>query len=299
MSKKVLVLMGGFSSEREVSLVSGKGAANALKQKNYEVIEHDLTDTYSFIETLKKEKPDVVFNALHGTFGEDGAIPGLLDLLQIPYTHSSTKTSAIAMDKIITKKIAKNIGIPTPKFALYKYEELLTQTKFSYPYIIKPVEEGSSVGIYIIKSKSDLDAVKDKKRDYLAEDFISGKELTVSVLNDKALTVTELIPNVEFYDYEAKYTDGITTHELPAKIPHDIFDQALRHSLNIHKELQCNCVSRSDFRYNEKDGLQFLEINTHPGLTPLSLVPEQAKYCNISYEELCDILVNNAICKKA
>lgn len=298
MAKKIIVVMGGFSSEREVSLISGKGIAIALEKKGYNVIVHDLTNTNEFINILNQEKPAVVFNALHGTFGEDGSITGLLDLLQIPYTHSGTKTSAIAMDKVITKKIAKSIGIPTPKFKISTYKELLTQTEFNYPFIVKPIDEGSSVGIYIIKEKTDLEKIKDKEKKYIIEQFISGKELTVSVLNGKALTVTELKPNVEFYDYEAKYTDGITTHELPAKLPQNVFENALKYSLDIHNELECNTVSRSDFRYNEKDGLQFLEINTHPGMTPLSLVPEQAEYCGISYEDLCDILVKNATHKK-
>ena len=301
MSKKVLILSGGFSAEREISLISGRGVSLALRQSGYQVIEYDLTDIPSFIKELEKQKPDVVFNALHGNWGEDGEIQGLLDLLQIPYTHSGLKASAIGMDKEITKLICQTSGIKVPKGEKQTYIEFKTQgTKITMPYVIKPVSDGSSVGVYIIKSPSDLLKVdyKDSDQEILIEEYIEGKELTVSVLDGKALAVTEMRPKKNFYDYEAKYTDKMTEHILPADIPVKAYNTALNYAEKFHKILGCHSVSRTDMRYNEKDGVVVLEINTNPGMTPLSLVPEQFKYIGGSYEELCRILVEKAHCRK-
>lgn len=299
--KKVLVLKGGFSSERDVSLVSGGCIATALRSKGYEVVEHDLTDGFAFSKVLEKEKPDVVFNALHGNFGEDGEVQGFLDILQIPYTHSDVKSSVLGMNKALTKEIALKNGIKTAPDEMMTYAKFKKSgTKIKMPYVLKPQSDGSSVGVFIIKSEKDLNLVsyEDENTELLIEKYIEGRELTVSVFEDKPLSVTELKTMTEFYDYEAKYTDGITTHILPADLPEKVFKQALEDALKIHNALRCNTVSRSDFRYNEKDGLVFLEINTNPGMTPLSLVPEQAKYAGISYEDLCSRLVENAQCRK-
>lgn len=301
MSKKVLVLMGGFSAEREVSLVTGQGAAEALKKSGYEVKTFDLTDVWALVQELKDNRPDVVFNALHGNFGEDGEIQGLLDLLQIPYTHSGLMTSAVGMDKNLTKLVCQSYGIKVPlsekkTFAQFKQEG----TIITMPYVIKPVSDGSSVGVYIIREAKDLSLVDyaDEEREILIEKYIAGKELTVSVLNGKALTVTEMRPKAGFYDYKAKYTDGMTDHIIPAEIPENAFHTALRYAEKLHKALGCNTVSRTDMRYNEKDGVVVLEINTNPGMTPLSLVPEQFKHMGGSYEKLCQILVEEAKCRK-
>lgn len=301
MNKKILVVMGGMSSEREVSFVSGNNAAEALKKVGYEVVTHDLTSGEGFAKALMSEKPDIVFNALHGAVGEDGTIQGFLDLYQIPYTHSGSKASAIGMDKNITKIIAKTLNIPMAKSENITFRQFKENgTKIKIPYVVKPIDDGSSVGIFIVKNEADAKKVSysSDEKQLLVEKFIDGKELTAMVLNDKSYVVTELVAGNEFYDYEAKYTSGVTTHILPAPIPDSVAKEIQKISVKIHKAIGCKTVSRSDFRYNEKDGVIFLEVNTHPGLTPLSLVPEQAKYIGISYEELCKILVENASCKK-
>ncbi len=299
--KKVLVLKGGFSSEREVSLICGKNIVSALKTKGYDVVEHDLRDGYTFFKFLQKEKPDVVFNALYGNFGEDGEIQGFLDILQIPYTHSGVRACVLGMNKVLTKEFAIKYGIQTPPYEKLTYAEFKKRgTKFEMPYVIKPQSDGSSVGVFIVKSHQDLKKVcyEDEDRELLVEKYIPGRELTVCVLNDKPCAVTELKPKTDFYDYEAKYTDGMTMHILPADLPTDVYQRALDCALKIHRALGCNGISRSDFRYNEKDGLMFLEINVNPGMTSLSLVPEQARYVGISYEDLCSSLVEKAQCRR-
>ncbi|MBR1604890.1 MAG: D-alanine--D-alanine ligase [Alphaproteobacteria bacterium] len=298
MTKKVLVVMGGFSAEREVSLVTGKCAAEALEKWGYQVVTHDLQDGFRLVDVLKEEKPDVVFNALHGNFGEDGEIQGLLDILQIPYTHSGLKTSILGMDKNLTKAIAKANGVKIAKSETMTYAEFKKDNfTIKAPYVVKPVSDGSSVGVFIVAHDEDKKKVfyEDDSREIMVEKFVEGKELTVAVLDDKALGVTELRPKEGFYDYRAKYTDGMTQHVLPAEISEDIYETAKKYAEILHQALGCNTVSRCDFRYNEKDGVVLLEINTNPGLTPLSLVPEQAKYAGLSYEQLCAFLVENAI----
>lgn len=299
--KKVLVVKGGFSSEREVSLVSGQKVAVALQSVGYLVLEHDLTDVRAFIKAVDNFKPDVVFNALHGNFGEDGAIQGLLDMLQVPYTHSSMKASMIGMNKELTKELALANKINTATFELMTYQNFKKNgTKLKMPYVVKPSSDGSSVGVFIVQTSDDLKNIsyESENTTLIVEKYIAGRELTVSVIDDKPCAVTELKPKIDFYNYNAKYTNGATTHILPADLPEKVYRQALEDALKMHKLVGCNTVSRCDFRYNEKDGLVFLEINTNPGLTPLSLVPEQAKYVGISYQELCAKLVENAICRK-
>ena len=294
-------MMGGFSSERDVSLVSGKGAAEALKKAGYNVIAHDLKDMDKFIDVLRKEKPDVVFNALHGTFGEDGTIQGFLDMMGAPYTHSGLQASAVGMNKVLTKELCKNIGVNFVPHQVFKAKNLYSFAKsIKIPFVAKPINEGSSVGVFIVKTPKDISKIKyeNDEAKIMVEPFVEGKELTCMVLQDQAYVVTELRPKLEFYDYKAKYTSGVTEHILPAEIPEDVAETVKDYAIRAHKALGCNVVSRSDFRYNPTDGVVFLEINTHPGMTPLSLVPEQAKYAGISYEELCSILVENTVRKR-
>lgn len=298
--KKVLVIKGGFSSEREVSLVSGHEAALALQSEGFDVLEHDLTDTNALLQVLQDFKPNVVFNALHGNFGEDGEIQGFLDMLQIPYTHSGVKPSVLGMHKDLTKNIALANGITTAPFELMTYNCFKKHgTSLKMPYVVKPQSDGSSVGVFIVQTENDLQKVsyENENIELIIEKYIAGRELTVAVIDDKACAVTELKPKIDFYDYKAKYTNGVTEHILPADLPEHIYQQALSNALKIHQLLGCNTVSRSDFRYNKQDGLVFLEINTNPGLTPLSLVPEQAKYIGISYGTLCTKLVEQAACR--
>lgn len=297
MNKKVLLLYGGFSAEREVSISARKDISHALQSKNYTVVEHELTDTWQLVEVLQSTHPDVVFNGLYGNWGEDGEIQGLLDLLQIPYTHSGLKASVLGMDKYLTKLIAAHNGIKTAPAEKKHAEDYVKHgTAIDYPYVVKPVCDGSSVGVYIIKQPSDCAKIRfdNLQNEILIEKYITGRELTVMCLEGKSFAVTELKAQNEFYNYQAKYTAGMTTHILPADLPAEVTAQCCRAAETIHHALGCNTVSRSDFRYNPEDGVVFLEINTAPGMTSLSLVPEQARYAGISYADLCDKLVKNA-----
>lgn len=301
MSEKVLLVYGGFSAEREVSLSSKNDIASALKNKGYTVIEHNLTDVWTFLDILKNEKPDVVYNGLYGNWGEDGEIQGLLDMLQIPYTHSGLKASALGMDKYLTKLLASAAGVKVvqgEKTTAAAY--LQNGTKVPYPYVVKPVCDGSSVGVYIVHNAEEAKNVTytDSNLPLLIEQYIAGRELTAMCLNGKANVITELKTDCSFYDYQAKYTSGKTHHILPAELPEDVAETCKRYTETVYKALGCRSVARCDFRYNEKDGVVLLEINTNPGMTALSLVPEQAKYLEISFEDLCDILVKNAACRK-
>ena len=301
MSRKILFLYGGFSAEREVSIATKTDIETALKSKGYDVISFNLSDTRELLETINKVKPDVVFNGLYGNWGEDGELQSLLDMLQIPYTHSSAKASMLGMDKNLSKIIAEQNGVKTAKGEKTTYAEYLKNgTEIKYPYVVKPVADGSSVGVFIVKNKQDESKVKydAPQADILIEKYIAGKELTVMCLEGKAYLVTELKAQNEFYDYSAKYTTGVTQHILPAPLDKEISDTCLRYAEIMHKAIDCNTLSRCDFRYNPTDGVVFLEINTNPGMTKLSLVPEQAKYIGISYADLCEKLVNNATCRK-
>lgn len=302
MSKKikVMVLMGGFSAEREVSLQSGANVANALCNRGYTVVTHDLTDTHKLLQALDASKPDVVFNALHGNWGEDGTIPALLDLLQIPYTHSGMLASCIGMNKYICKLIAEKAGIKTASGRKMTAREFITAAPtIERPFVVKPVADGSSVGVFIVQNPEDIFKIRysDPETELLIEKYIPGRELTVMCYEGKANVVTELKTQDGFYDYGHKYTAGKTFHILPAEIPDNIRESCLFYAETIHTRLGCKTVSRSDFRYNPEDGVVFLEINTHPGMTELSLVPEQAKYIGISYEDLCQKLVEEASCR--
>ena len=303
---RVMVLMGGTSYERDVSLTSGKACFAALSKIGYEVTPYDFKgDVSALVTILLQEKIEVVFNALHGTDGEDGAMQGLLELLKIPYTHSGILASALAMNKISAKHALAQAGIPVAQDKLVNRKDLETNDPFPRPYVLKPTHEGSSVGISIIKQNDTLDyeTIFDKGRlpYVMAEPFIPGRELTCAVMGDRALSVTELLPKEGFYDYRAKYTPGCTDHKVPASIPDALTTEIKRLSLLAHRILGCNGVTRSDFRYNSAlgvpHGLFMLELNTQPGMTELSLVPEQAAYVGLSFTELVEWILNNALCR--
>ena len=306
MSKQmhVAVLMGGWSNERPVSLMSGNNVADALEKLGYQVSRIDMDRNVA--QVLTGLRPDVVFNALHGVPGEDGSVQGMLDLMGIAYTHSGMVTSVIAIDKELTKQCLVPAGIPMPKGTILDSESLYAADPLPRPYVLKPLNEGSSVGVAIVTDDSNYGnpIARDAKGPWqefdrlLAEPFIKGRELTVAVLGDKALCVTELKPKSGFYDFDAKYTDGLTEHICPAEIPADIAQYMLDTALRAHQLLGCNGAARTDFRWNDAagmDGVFVLEINTQPGMTPLSLVPEQARHVGISYEQLVDMIVKEAL----
>jgi D-alanine-D-alanine ligase len=305
---KVAVLMGGWSAEREVSLTSGRGIAQACRTLGHDVVEIDMGRNLG--QQLLAAAPDVVFNALHGTPGEDGTVQGVMDLLGLAYTHSGLTTSAIAIDKELTKKMLVPAGIPMPHGKIVSSESLFDGDPLPRPFVLKPVNEGSSVGIAIVTDASnygnpirrDVPGPWAEFATLLAEPFVAGKELTVAVIGDEALAVTELQTARGFYDYEAKYTDGLTLHICPAELPPEIEAACLAHALNAHRVLGCRGTSRSDFRWDPAQGLAglfLLEVNTQPGMTPLSLVPEQARYRGISYEQLVQRLLEMAIADHA
>lgn len=300
----VAVLMGGWSSEREVSLTSGNGVADALESLGHRVTRIDMDREVAL--RLAEAKPDVVFNALHGTPGEDGTIQGLMDLMGLTYTHSGLTTSVIAIDKELTKQQLVPHGIRMPEGKVVTSESLYEADPIPRPYVLKPVNEGSSVGVAIVKERDnhgtpihrDAHGPWQTFATLLAEPFIRGRELTVAVLGDRALGVTELVPTSGFYDYEAKYTDGLTTHICPADIPANIAEAALKMALDAHRLLGCKGTSRSDFRWDDEQGeagLYLLEVNTQPGMTPLSLVPEQARHVGMSYADLVQAIIDEAL----
>ena len=297
---RVTVLYGGFSSEREVSLVSGRQVSSALREMNYNVTLIDIPrNIEKMIDLLQKSKPDVVFNALHGKFGEDGCIQGILDMMSIPYTNSGRIASSIAMNKIFSKKIFSSVGLPVAKDHLLSLSDLQQKDPFSRPYIIKPFDEGSSVGVFIIHKDFDISSLNNffpKETKYLmAEEYIPGRELTVAVLGDKSLAVTEIETISDFYNYNAKYSTHGSSHILPANLDKNIYDDLLDISLLAHQAISCRGVSRVDIRLDGK-APYILEINTQPGLTPTSLVPEQAKYSGISFNNLILWMMENAKC---
>ena len=300
MSKHVAVLMGGWSAERNVSLDSGKACATALRECGHEVTEIDVTRDLQQLLIILEPRPDVVFNALHGRYGEDGTVQAVLDILQIPYTHSGLLPSAIAMDKVQAKKLLADAGIPSPEGTVVTRRDLERSPPFEPPYVIKPVNEGSSVGVQIVPdTKTSLDFnLWSEGQNLLVEKFIPGRELTVAVMGNKALGVTELEPKSGFYDYEAKYTNGETTHMCPAMVDETIAEKAMLFAERAHRVFHCSGVTRSDFRYDDTNGepgnLYILEVNTQPGMTSLSLVPEQAAAAGISFASLVDWMVDQA-----
>ncbi len=300
---KVAVLMGGWSAEREVSLTSGNGIADACERLGHETVRIDMDRNVA--QVLAAVRPDVVFNALHGTPGEDGTVQGMLDLMGIKYTHSGLATSVIAIDKQLTKQTLSPHGIRMPGGHVVKSESLYLGDPLPRPYVLKPVNEGSSVGVAIVTVESNYGSPIGRDTagpwhdfdELLAEPFIRGRELTTAVISERALAVTELRPKSGFYDYDSKYTDGLTEHSCPANIPDDITQGCLDMALKAHRVLGCRGTSRSDFRWDDEkgvEGLFLLEVNTQPGMTPLSLVPEQARYLGISYDQLVQTILDDA-----
>ena len=304
-AQHVVVLMGGWSSEREVSLTSGRGVAFALRDRGWsKVTELDMDRDVAM--RLAELKPDVVFNALHGTPGEDGTVQGMMDLMGIKYTHSGLETSVIAIDKELTKMVLVPHGIRMPAGKVIESESVHREDPLERPYVLKPVNEGSSVGVAIVTLDGnygdpigrDVPGPWHDFKHLLAEPFIKGRELTVAVLGDEALAVTELKPKAGFYDYAAKYTDGLTEHVCPAQVPEPVAAAMLDMAARAHRLLGCKGASRSDFRWDESEGeagVYLLEVNTQPGMTPLSLVPEQAKFRGIEYGELVERLIEEAM----
>jgi D-alanine-D-alanine ligase len=300
----VLVLMGGWSSERPVSLTSGNGVADALEARGHRVTRLDMGRDVA--ARIAEAAPDVVFNALHGVPGEDGTVQGMLDLMGVPYTHSGLATSVVAIDKQLTKHELVPQGVPMPGGRIVRSADLYQGDPLERPYVLKPVNEGSSVGVAIVTADGnygnpiarDATGPWQEFESLLAEPYIRGRELTTAVLGDRALGVTELVPKSGFYDFDAKYTDGMTEHVCPAQIPEEIARLCCEYALKAHQVLGCRGVSRSDFRWDDErgeEGLFLLETNTQPGMTPLSLVPEQARHCGIEYGELCEIVIEDAL----
>ncbi len=295
----IAILSGGFSREREVSLMSGKAVKKALDSLSYNAIEIDVDSNVA--EKLRKINPHLAFIALHGPYGEDGCIQGLLEILGIKYTHSGVMASAVAMNKVMSKHIFRSLNIDTPKGYVISREDVLKNNiKIDYPYVLKPINEGSSIGVHMIFSHEDYLELKDNSstimEKMIVEEYIPGIELHTVVLLDEAIGTMEIRAKNKFYDYEAKYTDGFAAHIFPAEIPDNIYKMTLEHALKVHQFLGCKTISRSDFRYNPQNNtLKMLEINTHPGFTELSLVPEIAKLAKgIDFNELVKIIVETA-----
>ncbi len=299
----ILLLKGGPSAEREVSLVSGAACAQALRSLGHRVVEFDLTRDLGALCAALTPKPDLVFNALHGRYGEDGCVQGILDLLEVRCTHSGLLASAMAMDKPLSKQLFTAAGITMPEGRIVTLDDFRRGDPMERPYVVKPLAEGSSVGVTIVGAGDNRTPITADTWRYgehaLLERYIPGRELTVTVLGDRALTVTELKPKVGFYDYEAKYTEGKTEHVVPAAVHPEIFALALETAVKAHRILGCSGLSRADYRYDDSAGepgkLYLLEINTQPGMTPLSLVPEQARHLGMGFPQLCQWIVEEAL----
>ena len=302
---RIAVLMGGRSAEREVSLSSGRGVLKALEQEGFDTVSVDPGE--DLMDQLRAVQPDAVFNALHGRFGEDGTVQGILEWMRIPYTHSGVLASALAMHKERTKDIYRAAGLPVVKSIVADRREAGARHLMEPPYVIKPVNEGSSVGIYIIR-KGDNRPPEELTRaewnlssEMMVEEFVPGRELTVSVMGDRALGVTEITTELAFYDYEAKYAPGGSKHIIPAQVPAAIAEQVMDMAVTAHRVLGCRGVSRTDFRYDDtgtQSRIILLETNTQPGMTPTSLVPEQAAYIGMPYSKLCRWMVEDASCDR-
>ncbi|ARJ66988.1 D-alanine--D-alanine ligase [Magnetospirillum sp. ME-1] len=304
MSKRVTVLMGGASAERDVSLRSGAAAAKALEQAGFEVALVDCgRNPAELVRAISETKPDVVFNALHGRFGEDGCVQGVLDLLGVPYTHSGLLASAAAMDKAFARALFQAAGIPVAEGKVISRAQMADPDPLPRPFVVKPINEGSSVGVFVVKDNqpSPISAWPFDAEEVLVESFIPGRELTVAVMGNRALGVLEITSDHGFYDYEAKYAPGGSRHIMPAPIPEADYAEACRLAVAAHKALGCRGVSRADLRYDDTDPgqpprLVMLEVNTQPGMTGTSLVPEMAAYQGISFPDLVRWMVEEARC---
>ncbi|MGI9415330.1 MAG: D-alanine--D-alanine ligase [Hyphomicrobiales bacterium] len=299
----VAVLMGGWSAEREVSLDSGEGCAGALERAGYRVTRVDVKPDIA--QVLSDLKPDVAFNALHGRWGEDGCVQGVLEILQIPYTHSGVLASSLAMHKEKAKEMYRSVGIPTAQAITADRMDAGREHLMTPPYVVKPVAEGSSVGVLIVEADQEHPPQELFREDWpygdevMIERFIPGRELTCAVMGDQALDIIDVIAATKFYDYEAKYAPGGSEHILPAVLSEDIYARIQAYSLSAHQVLGCRGVSRSDYRFDEGSGeLIILETNTQPGMTGTSLVPEMAAHAGYSYEQLVDWMVKDASCDR-
>ncbi len=301
----VAVLYGGISAEREVSLASGGQVIAALREAGFDVRPVEVGPDLGALIAALTPAPDVVFNALHGRFGEDGTIQGVLDWMGIPYTHSGVRASAMAMDKQAAKAVFAAAGLPVAKGRVVPVAELADSDPIALPYVVKPVNEGSSVGVEILRQggnrRAEIAATWRFGTDAMVEEYIPGRELTVAVMGDRALTVTDITPAEGFYDYQAKYGEGGSAHALPARVHPDTYASAMDIALRAHQALGCRGASRADLRYDDTAGepgrLVLLEVNTQPGLTPTSLLPEQAAHVGISFPALCAWMVANAACR--
>ena len=302
MKNLIVVLMGGLSGERKISFLTGKACSKALKKRGYKIKELDAKGY--FVDQLKKIKPTLVFNALHGKYGEDGFVQSILESVKIPYTHSGVLSSSLAMDKELSRLIFKKNRINVPKYFLlqkdYKWEfdRKIKNKKIKFPIVIKPINEGSSLGVFICKNRTQfIKNYKKLKNEYdriLVEEYIPGKEIQVAVMGNKALGAIELVPRREFYDYTAKYSASAKTkHIMPALLPQKKYKEVLMLARKAHKLLGCRGVTRSDFRFSQNK-FYLLETNTQPGMTKLSLVPEIANYCGIKFEDLVSWMVKDA-----
>jgi len=305
-NKHVAVLMGGLANERPVSIKSGTECSRALRNAGYQVTEVDVG--FDIAERLRELKPDVAFNALHGPFGEDGTIQGVLEFLRIPYTHSGVLASALAMNKHQAKIMFKAAGIPVTDHLIAGRADVARTHVMAPPYVVKPISDGSSFGIFIVKADQSHPPQELLREDWtmgeevMVERYIPGRELTVAVMGDVALGVTEIVTDLAFYNYEAKYAKGGSEHIIPAPVQPNIYDKAQKMALKAHAALGCRGVSRTDFRFNDQAGpdgeLVCLEINTQPGMTETSLVPEQVKHAGHSFEELVSWMVEDASCNR-
>ncbi|MCI5060163.1 MAG: D-alanine--D-alanine ligase [Alphaproteobacteria bacterium] len=304
MGKKVVLLVGGWGAEREVSLEKGKHVEAALKEAGYDLKVIEVTKDIQKLMDDLTPKPDVVFNNIYGRIGEDGILQGFLEMLEIPYTHSGVMASAIAMDKVMSKRLAESVGVPVAGGGLATKEEVAAESTVARPYVVKPYNEGSSVDIHILhEGDNHLDSIV-QNWNYgshaLVEEYIPGKELTVAVLDGKAQAVTEIVSYTGgFFDYEAKYQDARTELVLPAKIPQDVYEAALDYAVRVYNVIGCHGLARCDFRYDDSKGIKglcFLEINNQPGLTADSIGPSQCVHNGMSFTQLCSHLVETAQC---
>ena len=304
MVKSVAVLMGGISREREVSLVSGKTVAEALRRAGYEAATLEVGPDIAAIAPALDPAPDVVFNTLHGRYGEDGRVQGLLDILGIPYTHSGVLASALAMDKPMAKRLYRDAGIRCPEHIIASREAMIAGEPMERPYVVKPHNEGSSLDVRIFTQDTEEPPFTEDDWPYgdtvMVERYVPGREITVAVMGERALGVTEIRPKAGFYDYAAKYTGGVAEHLIPAPLPEAVYARAMSDSLTAHKALGCRGVSRADLRYDDTaggpDAVHLLEINTLPGMTPMSLVPELAAHAGIDFPTLVSWMVEHARC---
>lgn len=302
--KKVAVLMGGVTKEREISLRTGGAISTALKRRGYDVTDIDVGA--DIVNRLTQEKPDVVFVALHGKFGEDGCIQGLLEMMRIPYTGGGVLGSSVGMDKIVCDMVAKQLGVPLPKEQFFditneSVEEFIKRLQIKFPIVVKPSREGSTINITIVHKAEELkeaiNVASKSDEKIIVQEYLKGKEVTAGLINGRALPVLEIAPKSGFYDYKSKYTKGMTEYIVPARIPDDCAKKIQDFSVRIFKALDCSGAARCDYIVGEKGEIHFLEINTIPGMTELSLVPKAAAHIGISFDELAEEILNSAALK--